>query len=183
MKKYMIIASLCFLIIGSVILAMNTLEPDHCSLCEHPPTHAPCLVNLQTGEVGELTVYDPHPFKSDELADNQYGGYFSFLSVAGLTGYRDTARWETHLSIPVGEYSYDDKFFCDACRSLLKGCSNIGFAIADIKVSGATIVYTIVGDTSFNFRCYEIDVEKRGKEDCEIVVKGTLDIEESYTHS
>ena len=182
MKKHMIIALLCFLIIGSAILAMNTLEPDHCSLCEHPPTHAPCLVNLQTGEVGELTVYDPHPFQRGKLADIQYGGYFSFLTVAGLTGYRDTARWETHLSIPVDEYGYKGKFFCDSCRDFLKDCANFGFAIVDIKVSKTPIVYTIEEGASFNFRCYEIDVEKREKEECEIIVKGTLDIEELYTH-
>ena len=39
---------------------INAPEPDRCSLCDHIPSHAPCLVNLNTGEVGEIALYEPH---------------------------------------------------------------------------------------------------------------------------
>lgn len=64
-------------------------EPDRCSVCDYIPSHAPCLVNLNTGEVGEIALYEPHHTLVGEIAEEQRGGYFCFMSVAGLQGYLD----------------------------------------------------------------------------------------------
>lgn len=42
--------------------AISTLpEPERCALCGDMRYHAPCLVDLSTGKVGELAVYTPTP--------------------------------------------------------------------------------------------------------------------------
>ena len=83
-------------------------EPEQCSICDYIPSHAPCLVNLHTGEVGEIFCYDPHPEKVGEIADYQRGGYFCFMSVAGLQGYLDACVPEAHVYVPFDTESYDE---------------------------------------------------------------------------
>ena len=84
MKKYVIpmITVILILILARAILPAP--EPERCAICDSIPFHAPALVNLATGEVGELAVYDPHPFKVAELNEYQQGGTFSFIYAAGL---------------------------------------------------------------------------------------------------
>ena len=52
-----------------------TPEPEICALCGGGiPYHAPVLVNLSTGEAGEIRVYDPDPRHRYELAEEQSTG-------------------------------------------------------------------------------------------------------------
>ena len=119
MKKYVIpiIAVILILVLAFAILPAP--EPERCVICDSIPFHAPALVNLETGEVGELEVYEPHPFKVAELNEYQQGGTFSFIHAAGLNGYSDTANWETHITVPLNENEYEEKHFCRTCRNLI----------------------------------------------------------------
>ena len=66
MKKYMIPAIAVILIFICMITLLPAPNPKRCAICDSIPYHAPCLVNLATGEVGELTVYEPHPFGQEK---------------------------------------------------------------------------------------------------------------------
>lgn len=78
-----------------------TPEPEICALCGSGiPYHAPVLVNLSTGEIGEMRVYDPDPRHRYELEEEQSTGTFSFLHIAGLTGYRDTCNHSCCVTLP-----------------------------------------------------------------------------------
>ena len=63
MKKYFFPTIAVILILICVITILPAPNPKRCAICDSIPYHAPALVNLATGEVGELTVYEPHPFK------------------------------------------------------------------------------------------------------------------------
>ena len=55
--------------------------PEQCALCgEGMPYHAPCLINLSTGQLGELKVYDSHPSLLGEIApmEMQHTGTLDF---------------------------------------------------------------------------------------------------------
>ena len=67
---------------------------EECSICRFIKSHAPCLLNLSTGEIGELALYEPHHTKVGKLAEVQHGGTFSFFYAAGA---KDTVS----LKIPV----------------------------------------------------------------------------------
>ena len=99
MKKYIFPAIAVILILIYVITILPASEPERCAICDSIPMHAPALVNLATGEVGELTVYEPHPFKVAELNPYQQGGTFSFIYVAGINGYSDTANWDEDVIV------------------------------------------------------------------------------------
>ena len=38
-------------------------EPDFCALCHDAPFHAPSLLNIETGNLTELRIYEPIPTK------------------------------------------------------------------------------------------------------------------------
>lgn len=55
-------------------------EPNVCGLCrnnEGVKIHAPCIINLATGEVAELAIYDPHPTEIGEVTETPKKGHVS----------------------------------------------------------------------------------------------------------
>lgn len=176
MKKYIIPVIAVILILVCLISLLPAPEPEHCAICDSVPYHAPCLVNLATGEVGELTVYEPHPFKAGELWEYQQGGTFSFLTVAGITGYRDTARWEAHISIPMEQNEYEEKYFCKSCRDILQPFSQTGFVLAELHFPSEPEIYFIQRNTEIMLENYQIQMDISDSNKYDITVIGTLDI-------
>ena len=149
-------------------------EPERCSLCDDLSRHAPCIINLSTGEKLELDIYEPHPFLVGEIAEEQRGGYFSFVRGAGVEGYKLGAESVT-ITISVKSDRLDQQYFCNHCRELLVDYKNQGYALVDLKDTESPVVYAISADTKATFRCYEISVQEI-KEDgkYEITIIGTL---------
>ena len=177
MKKFIFPVIAVILILFCMISILPASEPERCAICESIPCHAPCLVNLETGEVGELSVYEPHPFKVAELNEYQQGGTFSFIYVAGLNGYSDTANWETHITIPTNENEYEEKFFCNACRERIAAHTDKGFLLLDLRTPESFGILSLDSEQMQSVRCYEIQT-KQDLDDIEIVVHGTLEIED-----
>lgn len=143
-----------------------------CALCDYPPYHAPCLVSLSTGQLGELVVYDSHFSKAGEIAAYQQGGTFSFLSAAGLTGYRDTENWTTVIRVPGDAGAITRSHFCKACQKLLTNHSDDGFVLADMHTAGLPVLYAIEDGAKYDIRCYRVQVS--GQQDYTITVTGEL---------
>ena len=175
MKKYIFPAIAVILILICLITILPAPNPKRCAICDSIPMHAPALVNLATGEVGELAVYDPHPFKVAELNEYQQGGTFSFIFVAGINGYSDTANWETHITIPTNENEYEEKFFCKSCRERIAGRTEKGFLLLDLRTPESFDILSLDSDEIQMVRCYEVQ-KKEGMDEIEIIVHGTLEI-------
>ena len=175
MKKFIfpVIAVILILFLARTILPAP--EPERCAICDSIPMHAPALVNLATGEVGELAVYDPHPFKVAELNAYQQGGTFSFIYAAGLNGYSDTANWDTHITIPTNENEYEEKYFCMSCRILISAHTENGFLLLDLQEPEKFSILSLGSDEIQRVRCYEIQTTQQSNE-VEIAVRGTLEI-------
>jgi hypothetical protein len=175
MKKYIFPAIAVILILICVITILPAPNPKRCAICDSIPYHAPALVNLATGEVGELSVYEPHPFKVAELNSYQQGGTFSFIYVAGINGYSDTANWETHITIPINENEYEEKHFCKSCRKLISGHTENGFLLLDLRSPESFSILSLESDVIQTVRCYEVQT-KQGRDEIETIVQGTLEI-------
>lgn len=179
MKKYIIpiLAVILILVLAHAILPAP--EPERCAICDSIPMHAPALVNLATGEVGELEVYDPHPFKVAELDEFQQGGMFRFIYAAGLNGYSDTANWETHITMPINENEYEETFFCKYCRNMISNHTENGYLLLDLREPKNFSIISLSSDEVQTIRCYEISiVQLEGK--LEIVVHGNLKIVDQH---
>ena len=158
MRK-IVILSIALLVMLSACGTNRIQEPENCALCDNLPCHAPCIINLSTGEKLELTVYELHPFTAGELAEEQPGGYFSFVRGAGVEGYKLGAESIT-IKIPVKADGLDQQYFCNQCRELLADYKTCGYVLVDLKDTENPVVYAINADTKAAFRCYEISVQE-----------------------
>ena len=177
MKKYIFPTIAIILILICLITILPAPNPKRCAICESIPYHAPAHVNLATGEVGELSVYEQHPFKVAELNPYQQGGTFSFIYVAGINGYSDTANWETHITIPTNGNEYEEKFFCKACRERISGHTEKGFLLLDLRTPESFLILSLDIEEIQTVRCYIVQT-KQSMDEIEIVVHGTLEIVE-----
>ena len=155
---------------------IDPLEPERCSICSFIKSHAPCLVNLATGEIGELDLYQPHYSLVGELAENQWGGTFSFFYAAGCEGIKLTNPWELTIGVPAKVQKIQKSYFCQECREMLKDQS-AGYALIDLYDKENPKLYPIYDGASYQIRCYSVLVqEKCVREEYEIRIIGTLDI-------
>lgn len=149
-------------------------EPVECTLCDAFPRHAPCLVDLNTGELRELEIYQPHHTKVAELSDEQYGGYMSLVHFGDMSGILLGAD-RVELEAPAKATGIRDGLFCWECRKLLKDNKCQGYMLADLRNPSTPTVWQIKDGTSFSVRCYEIDVTaSNDREKLIIVMNGTL---------
>lgn len=136
-----------------------TPEPEICALCGSGiPYHAPVLVNLSTGEAGEICVYDPDPRHRYELAEEQSTGTFSFLHIAGAAGYRDTSNHTCCVTLPEKESSIDPALFCRDCRALLADTATEGYILVDLYNLREITAYAIKDGTRYMIRDYDISI-------------------------
>lgn len=171
LKKYSLPILIC---VTLVFLLISQIPPKECILCTEPPHHAPCLLNLATGEMGELTVYEIH---RNLLLEEQTTGTFSFLHCAGLTGYRDTACELCHFDIPVDANKYNPAHFCTDCRKLLGSFKNHAYVLVDTFEKDSPLILPITESVTYELRYYRISTaytEERSR--YELTVNGTLSI-------
>lgn len=134
-------------------------EPEVCALCESGiPYQAPVLVNLSTGETGEMRVYDPDPQCRYELAEEQSTGTFSFLQVAGLTGCRDTCNHTSYVTLPENGAPISPVLFCRVCRVLLADAATEGYILADLYNLSDITAYAIKDGAEYTIRDYDISI-------------------------
>ena len=172
MKKLtaMIIIALISLGFGSIILLY--LGPHRCPLCDFIKSHAPCLVNVKTGEVEEMALYTPHFELVGEIAEVQDDSTFSFVDVAGARGTRLSSPWIMELDVPVMDEPIFKYHFCRDCRKLLSGHDE--YVITDLYIHGAPVVYEISDSMKLDLRCYTITAEMNNLgNEYALTIKGT----------
>lgn len=151
-------------------------EPVECTLCDVFPRHAPCLVDLNTGELRELEIYQPHHTKVAELSDEQYGGYMSLVQFGDISGILLGAD-RVELEAPIKSTGMQDGLFCNACRKLLKDSNCHGYILADLRNPNIPSVWPIKDGISFSVRCYKIDITASDDSGMLLIVmRGTLGI-------
>ena len=179
MRRIIFVLMMVALLLSLVACSdVSTPEPERCSVCDYIPSHAPCLVNLNTGEVGEIALYEPHHTLVGEIAEEQRGGYFSFMSVAGLRGHLDACVPEAHVTVPDGVEKYEEKHFCSTCRELLVAYAECGFVLADLRNPETPTIYPVEAGTEFEVRCYKIFVTETEEGELDIAVLGSIPTDE-----
>lgn len=159
------------LVIGGGVLYFG---PDRCPLCDFIKSHAPCLVNVATGEVEEMALYTPHRKLVGEIAEEQMDSTFSFVDVAGARGTRLSSPWIMELDVPVTQEPVFKYHFCRDCRKLL--VDQGGYVLADLYVRREPVVIPITVGMDVELRCYRITAGMRGEADAyELKVEGTYE--------
>lgn len=181
-EKICLIASAVCLVLTMMIFIQkkNTQEQRACTLCNMIPHHAPCLIDLETGEWVELGMYLPHDTLAGELADPQpYTSYFSFICIGDLVGSLTTDPPIINIDVPANE-TVSSPSLCKSCSQLLNKQHDGRYIIVDAYDIDTIKLYPIEDGTSFSVRCYEIDMtEKEETEEITVTVHGILDIKKN----
>ena len=174
MKRVIVIAVMLLLFTGC---SADVPASKECVLCNAFPRHAPCLVDLNSGKICELEIYQPHHTKVAELSDEQYGGYMSLVQFGDINGILLGAD-RVELEAPIKSTGIQDSLFCKDCRKLLKDSNCQGYILADLRTPATPSVWTIKDGISFSVRCYEIAITAADDSETLIVVmRGTLKID------
>lgn len=149
-------------------------DPERCALCsEDTRYHAPCLVDLSTGQMGEMKVYTDCPSQQGELApeERRQTGTFHFQPCAGLTGIRDTCNHTFQVTLLEERELMDPALFCGKCRKLLAGAGLEGYVIVDLYDREYIRAYPIRGEIIRNYR---ISTRSRKGVGIDLCVTGSL---------
>ena len=171
MKRVIVIAVMLLLFTGC---SADLPASKECVLCNAFPRHAPCLVDLNSGKICELEIYQPHHTKVAELSDEQYGGYMSLVQFGDINGILLGAD-RVELEAPAKATGIRDSLFCKDCRKLLKDSNCQGYILADLRNPEELSVWQSAEGISASVRCYEIDITASSdSRELLIVMKGTL---------
>lgn len=155
-----------FLVVSMVALfGCANQEQKECCLCSSFRYHAPCLVDLETGELTELDLYFPHPTLVAELADPQpEQGTFSFVRLGNVSGYTDTANYIVEIDVPSADKTTNPAL-CKDCRVQLQAGYKGRYALADLYSKETKTLIPIKDDTELTLRCYEITMQHNEDKD------------------
>jgi len=156
-------------------------EPEVCALCRNGngvKIHAPCIINLSTGEVAELNVYEPDPNVTGEVTTELNKGYFSFYSSAGANIMRNQENELCEATLPEDKKMIVPGHFCYNCRRIIADIDKNGYVIADMYDPEAVSVFKVWDGAKYEIRDYLVTVNKNENRCFEIEVHGLLDQEE-----
>ena len=156
MKKTMLIAAAACLVLCILCIAITKRDPAHCALCEVPESDVPCILDLHSGEVGELRI------STDELSDDPSTFTFSFMDVLGNTGYRDTGARMCKVTLPQDNLRLSPSRFCRDCREKLQSVREDHYAVLD---TASKDVYPLQ-ESSFTISEYSVTIAKEERGMC-----------------
>jgi hypothetical protein len=176
LKIWLKLFSLLLVVLVVVLVGCTNEEQKECCLCNSFRYHAPCLIDLETGEVKELGLYFPHPTVTAELADPQpKQETFSLVRIGNVSGYTDTANKFIEIDVPTDDKT-DDPALCQFCRSQLQDGDISRYILADLYDKNAKTLIPIEADTELTIRCYEITVQHdEDKNGIAVTVQGILE--------
>lgn len=145
----------------------TTPEPELCAICEDGNgnrCHAPALVNLSTGIVRELEIYDNDPTRPWEVAANQRWDDWVFTFIDGNA----TMSWSSEDHTNIAHIGDDLKkfvpvHFCHDCRALLAETDNEGYALLDLYDLEDIQAFAIEDGAEYTIRDYTVSICKDKK--------------------
>ena len=142
-------------IIAGIVLALCVAglilhEPQFCPLCLAEQSDIPCLMDLHTGEIGEIRI------GNGELSDDPATFVFCLVDVVGCEGYCDTGARRCRLELEQNSKVFNRFIFCRSCREKLQKCQHTRYAVLDLKQPEAVVYPAAVGE--FTIGKYQIGI-------------------------
>ena len=168
---------LCAVLVVIIVVTAGMLftkDEKECCLCNSFRYHAPCLIDLETGELIELDLYFPHKTLVAELAEEQPEmSTFSFVQIGNVSGTKLTGDATIEINIPADK-TYNPAL-CSDCQKLLPLGHTSRYVFADLYSKEEKILIPIKADSDFSLRCYDVTIEKNTeKGGVSAVIQGTL---------
>ena len=167
-------------------IVATTPEPERCAVCEDGNGnryHAPVLVNLSSGTMRELEIYDSDPRRPWEVAEEQRWDDWVFTFIDGNA----TMSWssEDHKNVAnIGENigKITPGLFCHDCRALLADTATEGYSLLDLYDLENIQAYAVKAGAEYTVRDYTVSVYKYKENDgLKVEVTGHLFADEKNT--
>ena len=176
MKRFVIIG-LVFSVV--LVLALTTIlvsTDSNCCLCNAPRYQAPCLIDLETGELLELSLYAPHATTSGELAEEQPEvDTFSFVRLGDLIGTKQTGNRIIEIKVPVQD-TIKIPALCRNCQKQLQYSFEGRYVLADLYDAEDISLIPITGGAEMVIRCYSISMAmSEAGQHISLVIQGLLE--------
>ena len=151
----------------------TTMEPEHCLICGEGNGrryHAPALMNLSTGTIWELKIYDNDPMMPWEVAEEQSWNDWAFT----LLDEKAVMTWsaENHTNIATIGNDVDGinpAHFCYECRDRLDATVINGYALLDLYDLGNVKMFDLEDGVTHMIRDYTVTIYKNEGKNCLIV--------------
>ena len=144
-KRTAIIASIVLIL---CVAGLILYEPRSCPLCLAEQSDVPCLMDLHTGEIGEIRI------GNGELSDDPATFVFYFVDVVGCEGYCDTGARCCRLELEQSTKTFNRFIFCRSCREKLQECQR--YAVLDLRQPEAVVYPAAAGE--FTIGKYQIGI-------------------------
>lgn len=142
----------------------TTPEPECCAICEDGNGnryHAPVLVNLSTGVLRELEIYDRDPRRPWEVAEEQRWDDWVFTFIDGNA----TMSWSSedhtniaHIGEEIGKIA--PALFCHDCRALLADTATEGYVLLDMYDLENIQAFVVANGAEHTIRDYSVPIYK-----------------------
>ena len=163
--------------------ALNTIaavpEPKNCALCgQDTKYHAPVILQLNTGLLVELQVYDPQTStdtgyaKVGEITEKQVTDVLGVMHIGDLTVTRSAGAQTSHVALPADGFLTDWTLFCNRCRALIAQAGAEGYALVDLYSPKEPIVYPVTVNGRIEIRQYSVEVSANNEKSISIDVRG-----------
>lgn len=117
------------------VLFYNPPEPEQCALCgyeDSPPLYlAPAIINLASGDICELQMYELDVHDRSKLASVQQTGAVSFPYFDGAEVIVDKGV-SCSVIFTKDLERIDRTLYCRKCRKLLTGAATSGCVLLDL---------------------------------------------------
>ena len=142
------------LCVAAVLLFGNDTE---CCLCNAPTSSVPCLIDLETGDILELTLDGPSTAPGPEGQTDV--ATFSFIRFGPVTGTKHTAPNVIELKIPT-DGAPQFPALCRQCRRLLPRGYTSRYVLADV---GGGVLFPITAGTEIAIPDAQIKMAQCGE--------------------
>ena len=141
MNHRKIIAYFALVVIAACAIAILPLgSQKECCLCNSPSHFTPCLIDLETGEILELSL--DGPTTTSDTDPSSYAETFSIIRFGNITGIKQTAPNKIELKIPTQDKTKYPAL-CSKCRNLLPQGYEGRYVIGDL--GGKRLIPIIAG--------------------------------------
>ena len=156
-----LIVVLLGLIVVNMVKIYNPPEPEQCALCgqgEDTPLYlAPAIINLATGEIRELQMYERDVHDRSKLAAVQQTGAVSFPRFDGAEIIVDKGVSCSVIFTKKLE-RIDRSLYCRDCRKLLSGAAMRGCVLLDLHDLDNMQAYSIKRGAEYEINGYYVSV-------------------------
>ena len=136
MKQWKWFGYITVAVLAICAVAILLVGKQTCCLCNSPNYSAPCLVDLETGDILELRLVGPSTSNSTGSAIP--AETFSFIRFGSVTGSRQTPD-QIELKIPTEE-KIKSPALCNKCRKLLPRGYDGRYAMANLENRGVFLI-------------------------------------------